>query len=88
MAQVRSREHAALGRALRAAREQSGLSQEELGFRSGLHRNYVGGCERGEINLSFDILLRLARGLSVPLSDLIARFEHQVQEANGDATTS
>ncbi len=78
MPKARSSQHAALGQTLRSARERQGLSQEELGFRSGLHRNYVGGCERGEINLSFDILLRLAAGLEVPLSELIERYEELV----------
>lgn len=75
VAQARSPQHEALGRALRSAREERGLSQEELGFHSRLHRNYVGGCERGEINLSFEILLRLAKGLDIRLSELIARYE-------------
>jgi transcriptional regulator with XRE-family HTH domain len=62
-------------RALRSVREQRGLSQEQLDSRSRLHRNYVGGCEREEINLSFDILLRLANGLETRLSELMARYE-------------
>ena len=75
MARAKSSQHVALGRALRELREARGLSQEELGFRSGLHRNYVGACERGEINLSFESLLRLAEALTTRLSDLIDRYE-------------
>jgi transcriptional regulator with XRE-family HTH domain len=76
VASARSPQHLALGTVLRGAREERGLSQEELGFRSGLHRNYVGGCERGEINLSFGSLLRLSEGLDgVPLSELVRRYE-------------
>src|SRR5215218_234452 len=36
----------ALGAAVRELRARRGFSQEELGFRGGLHRNYVGGIER------------------------------------------
>ena len=76
MAAPRSPEHLALGHALREAREGLGISQEELGFRSRLHRNYVGACERGEINLSFASLLALAGALEVaPLSALVRRYE-------------
>lgn len=64
--------HRALGRAVRVTRAQRGLSQEELGFRCGLHRNYIGAIERGEINPTFRVLLKLERGLATPLSELIA----------------
>ena len=72
---AKSAEHLALGRALREARAQQGISQEELGYRAGLHRNYVGGIERGEINLSFTVILTLTRALDVPLVDLVRRYE-------------
>jgi transcriptional regulator with XRE-family HTH domain len=67
--------HSALGRAVRVARAMRGLSQEELGYRADLHRNYVGAIERGEINPTFRVLLKLERGLAIPLSELIARYE-------------
>jgi DNA-binding XRE family transcriptional regulator len=71
----RSPDHQALGAAIRELREERGLSQEELGFRAGLHRNYVGGCERGEINLSFAVMLQLTRGLDVTFVELATRYE-------------
>ena len=70
-----SREHIALGRAVRELRARRGLSQEQLGFRCDLHRNYVGAIERGEINPTFRVLLKLAAGLRVPLSELAAMRE-------------
>lgn len=46
-ARKQSEAHVALGGAVRESRARRGLSQEELGFRAGLHRNYVGAIERG-----------------------------------------
>jgi ribosome-binding protein aMBF1 (putative translation factor) len=70
----RSRQRA-LDRAVRISRAIQALSQEELGFRSDLHRNYVGAIERGEINPTFRVLLKLARGLNVSLSQLVMEAE-------------
>jgi transcriptional regulator with XRE-family HTH domain len=72
---TQSPEHIALGRTVRGLRGQQCLSQEELGYRCELHRNYIGAIERGEINPTFRVLLKLERGLGVPLSELIALYE-------------
>jgi transcriptional regulator with XRE-family HTH domain len=80
-AATHSREHARLGRAVRELRARRGLSQEELGNRSGLHRNYVGAIERGEINPTFRVLLKLERGLQLPLSEIIELWELRAHEA-------
>jgi transcriptional regulator with XRE-family HTH domain len=56
-------------------REAAGLSQEELAARSGLHRTYVGGIERGERNVSFGNLVKLTRALGVEPSRLLADAE-------------
>ena len=71
----RSQAHVALGRAVREARVTNGISQEELAARSGMHRTYVGGVERGERNLSYTNLLRLADALGLSLSELQQRAE-------------
>jgi transcriptional regulator with XRE-family HTH domain len=80
-AEIHSPEHARLGRAVRELRARRGLSQEELGFRSGLHRNYVGAIERGEINPTFRVLLKLERGLQLPLSEIIQLWERRAHES-------
>jgi transcriptional regulator with XRE-family HTH domain len=81
-----SREHIALGRAVRELRARRGLSQEHLGFRSDLHRNYVGAIERGEINPTFRILLKLERGLQLPLSEVVECYERHYREASATPT--
>lgn len=75
MATARSPLHAAFGRAVRELRKERRLSQEELGHRSGLHRNYVGGIERGELNPSLEAITRLATALRVRISQLFATAE-------------
>jgi transcriptional regulator with XRE-family HTH domain len=71
----------ALGRAVREVRARRAISQEELGFRAMLHRNYVGAIERGEINPTFRTLLRLCGGLDIEMSAIIVSYERSVAEA-------
>lgn len=81
-ASIHSTKHDSLGRTVRETRARRSMSQEELGHDAGLHRNYVGAVERGEINPTFRVLLKLARGLRVPLSELIALTELRHSETH------
>ncbi len=58
------------GLRIRHLRTSVDLSQEELAFRSGLHRNYISDVERGRRNISLRALDKLARGLGIELRDL------------------
>ena len=62
------------GSRLRQLRDERGYSQEELAERAGLHRNYVGGVERGERNVALENIVKLAKALSVPPRDLFIDF--------------
>jgi transcriptional regulator with XRE-family HTH domain len=68
---VLSDEHARLGKAVRSLRRRLDLSQEAFGLQTGLHRNYLGALERGEVNPTFATLIRLAGGLGISVSALV-----------------
>jgi len=75
-----STQHDAFGRAVRETRARRGLSQEALGHAARLHRNYVGAIERGEINPTFRVILKLAAGLRVEVSELVRLTELRYRE--------
>ena len=60
----------AFGGRVREVRGELGISQDELAFRCGLHRTYLGGVERGERNVSLVNICRIARTLGVSVSTL------------------
>lgn len=70
-----SPQHLALGEAIRAARKEKDWSQEELAAEARLDRTYVSGVERGERNISYANLLKIAGTLGMRLSELQARAE-------------
>lgn len=66
-----------LGQALHDARDARGLTQEELSLETGVHRNYIGGIERGERSPSVAAIVTLADALCVPLADLFRQAERK-----------
>ena len=53
------------GENLRRLRNQADLSQEEMGYRSSLHRTEIGILERGERLPRMDTMLKLGAALDV-----------------------
>jgi len=58
------------GERVREIRQAKGLSQEDLAFKSRVHRTYLGGIERGERNPSLKNIAAIAKALGVTLSEL------------------
>lgn len=60
-----------LGQLIRLKRENRGLTQTELASRCGVNRNYIGMLERGERNPSYLSLQKIAKGLGIPINELL-----------------
>ena len=67
----------ALGLAVRELRKRSGLSQEELAHRSGLHPTYISGIERGLRNPSWRSIGRVCEALDTPVSEVASLAERR-----------
>lgn len=67
--------NAALGAVIKELRERAKLSQEELGARAELDPREVAAIEAGQLEPTWGDLRRIARALSVPLPELLARLE-------------
>ncbi len=59
-----------LGKRIRDLRKQTGLTQQELATRAGLHRPNLARVENGRHHPNSDTLTRIAAGLGVPLAAL------------------
>lgn len=56
-------------------RKRRGLTQEQLGWASGLHQTAVARVESGERKPNLETIFKLARGLEVPPAELFSRIE-------------
>lgn len=61
-----------VGKRIRQLRLDMGISQEELGFRTGLDRTYISGIERGKRNPSLKNIAKLAAALKVRVEHLFS----------------
>ncbi|MCL7763253.1 helix-turn-helix domain-containing protein [Polaribacter sp. Z014] len=64
------------GLRIRDLRTQENLSQEQLSFRTGFHRTYIGMIERGERNISLTNIAVFSKAFEMDISELL-NFKNQ-----------
>jgi transcriptional regulator with XRE-family HTH domain len=77
----------ALGLAVKARRQELGLTRERLSLRAELHQRWISNVETGKRNPSYGSLRRLAAGLELSASELLQRTEHIESAAVAGAPT-
>jgi transcriptional regulator with XRE-family HTH domain len=71
----------ALGQRIRELRSEQGYSQESFADHCGVHRTFMGTIERGESNLSFSNLVKVAEGLGITLAQLLSGLEKKAAQS-------
>ena len=66
-----------LGKRIRTLRRINDLSQEELAEKANMSGKYVGEIERGQANITIDILGKISTALDVEISELFD-FQHEI----------
>lgn len=62
-----------VGEAIKQARKDAGLTQDQLAERAGVHRVYLSNLERNLKSPSLDVFLRLCDALRIPPEEVIRR---------------
>lgn len=58
-----------VGKRIKELRNRLGISQEELAFRSEIHRTYIASLEVGKRNVSIETLEKVVKALDVSMSE-------------------
>jgi len=64
------------GKNVRLERQKKGLTQEELAFRAGVHRTYIGMIERGEKNITLINIAKICSALEIPPIELFGNIKN------------
>lgn len=59
------------GNTVRGLRKAQSLSQEDLAFKAGLHRTYIGMIERAEKNITLINIEKIAIALEIEIKELL-----------------
>jgi len=68
-----------VGARVRELRKQRGWTLETLAERADKHYTYIGGLERGDRNVTLEVLFAVATALQVPLHELFRLTEHPLE---------
>ena len=76
-----------IGQRIRAAREERGMSQEQLAQRMGSHRPLVSRLETGRVEPTLGFLRMATGALGITLAEVLAGIEEQLSEHEEPAET-
>ncbi len=79
MKKVKDEQIILLGRRIRTLRTSKGLTQQELGYRADVDYKFIGEIERGNMNPSFKVLVKIANTLDIELPEIL-RFEQEISD--------
>ncbi|MFN3820825.1 MAG: helix-turn-helix domain-containing protein, partial [bacterium] len=65
-----------IGEKIKTLRERLGFSQEDLSERARINRSYLSHIENGKSVPTIEVAERIAKGLGVPLSELLSDKEN------------
>ncbi|MCE7898203.1 MAG: XRE family transcriptional regulator [bacterium] len=65
-----SKTHTKLGERIKELRKKLGMTQEDLAFKVGVDRSYMGFVERGEKNPTVATLAKISKSLKISLDQL------------------
>lgn len=71
-----------VGKVIRKAREEKGLSQETLSSFAEIGRTHLSAIERGHRKPTLETFFRLSAALDMPASDLVKRIEQELAMEN------
>jgi transcriptional regulator with XRE-family HTH domain len=60
-----------IGKNIQKLRKKTGITQEELADKVGVHVSYISRIERGVVNSSIEILESIAKALKVKSSEIL-----------------
>jgi transcriptional regulator with XRE-family HTH domain len=69
---------AIFGEVIRAERVRQAIAQDQFALLANVDRSYYGKLERGERQPSLALILRIAGGLGIAASDIIALIEERL----------
>ncbi|MEI7298216.1 helix-turn-helix transcriptional regulator [Paraburkholderia tropica] len=75
---IYSRQYALFTKLLRAAREEAGLTQEEIASRLEATQTFVSKCERGERRLDIIELCNWCEALGIPAGKFVTELEQKL----------
>lgn len=71
-----------VGQVLCEARDEAGMTQEQIAAKANMDRSYISDVERGTASLSVDRLLRICSALGISAAIIMGRIEQRIGETS------